>query len=308
MDRAILTPLFALAIVGLTSALPNGAMAQLMLPGAAPATAAPVPLGSKAKPRAAPALAPPARQDSIIGRPLFHNGVQGAIEFGREERPKPTMAALERSERVIRVNRLTLEGELVSRPGEACRINVVSDNAVAAKSVGRPDGMWRFAIAVDACPFTFDVLDGAILVPRLPQLCVFTQADCQVDPSGLWGPAAAALGPDRRTDIEKSRARAETSLRANFRALLSRAHDGRQVKLIAREQAGFSSEREQLCRDYSGEDEHGFCAARITEARAASLANRLTDALSADEPVPKKTVSHRLKPMLSPASDPPPIQ
>jgi hypothetical protein len=309
MDRALLTPLFALAIVGLMSALPTGVMAQLMLPGAAPATAAPVPLANKAKPRAAPALTPSASQESIIGRPLFRNGAQGAIEFARDERPKPTAKSiLERSERVIRVNRLTLEGELLSRPGEACRINVVSDNAVAAKSVGRPEGMWRYAIALDACPFSFDILDGAILVPQLPQLCVFAQADCQVDPSGLWGPAAAALGPDRQTDIEKSRARAENSLRANFRALLSRTHDGRQVKSIARQQAGFSSEREQLCRDYSGEDKHGFCAARITEARAASLASRLISAPDTDATAPKKTLSRHVKPTLSPASDPPPSE
>jgi hypothetical protein len=306
MDRALLTSLFVFAVVGLASGAPTGAMAQLMLPGAAPPSAVPMALGSKAKPKVAGAMGATATQESVIGRPLFRNGSQGAIEFVRDERPKITVgAAADRSERVMKVNHLTLEGELVSRPGEVCRINVVSDDAVAAKSIGRPDGMWRFAVALDACPFSFDVLEGAILVPRLPQLCIFTQADCQVDPSGLWGPAAAAIGPDRQTEIEKSRAHAESNLRANFRALLARTHDGRQVKLIAREQAGFSSEREQLCRDYAGEDQYGFCAARITEARAASLASRLTGSPSTDEP-PKKTVSHRARPTLAPA--PPPIQ
>jgi len=311
MDRALLTLLFTLSVVGLTSGAPTGAMAQLMLPGAAPPSA-PVQLGNKAKPKPAVAGTAAASQDSVIGRPLFRNGAQGTIEFARDERPKSSPGAtVDRNERIMRINRLTLEGELVSRPGEACRVNVVSDTAVAAKATGRPEGMRRFAVALDACPFSFDVLEGAILVSRMPQLCVFAQADCQVDPSGLWGPAAAQLGADRRSEIEKSRTRAESNLRTNFRALIARAQDGRQVKVIAREQAGFSSEREQLCRDYAGEDQHGFCAARITEARSASLASRLNGpAARGDEPL-KKTVSRRVKPAppaLPPAADQPPIQ
>ncbi len=39
----------------------------------------------------------------------------------------------------------------------------------------------------------------------------------------------------------------------------------------ARDQAQFSSTREEVCRAYAEETKHGFCSTRLTEARAASL-------------------------------------
>ncbi len=58
--------------------------------------------------------------------------------------------------------------------------------------------------------------------------------------------------------------------------ILSRIRRGERVdhyETVRRrkEQAGFSSEREVICRNYLGEDIHGFCALRITEARALAL-------------------------------------
>jgi hypothetical protein len=307
MILARLTWPSALVLIGAALVAPLIVQAQILLPGAAPSSSGPTAPSGKAKSRPAgpgPATrAPP--KDNVMGRPLFRNGMHGAIEFERHAESRPASVS-DRTEQVMRVSRLTLEGELVSKPGEICRVNVAAEDAIEAKSAGRPEGMWRFALALESCPFSFDVLDGAILVSRLPKMCVFTQADCQVDPSGLWGPQAASLGSDRMKEIEHSRARAESSLRTNFRALLARVHDGRQITAIAREQAGFSSEREQLCRDYTGEEKHGFCGARITEARAASLATRLTGP-AAEEP-PKKVVARPFRPTLTPASDPPPIQ
>ena len=59
---------------------------------------------------------------------------------------------------------------------------------------------------------------------------------------------------------------------AKFHALLASAgKDKEAIKQIASEQAGFSSEREVICRNYLREDIHGFCALRITQARALAL-------------------------------------
>ena len=59
--------------------------------------------------------------------------------------------------------------------------------------------------------------------------------------------------------------------RAGFRDALDHAKDNNAIKQAAKEQAGFSSERETQCRDYAGESTFGFCAARITQARAFAL-------------------------------------
>jgi hypothetical protein len=293
----------AVFVLGSVLLAPRLAAAQIILPGALPPTAAATnaalpstkPVGSKAK---VSAVGLPT-EGSVIGRPLFRNGVHGEIEFDRQP-----PSATER-EHALRLSKLTLEGELVSKPGEMCRVNVVPDGPIAANEIGRPEGVSRFALALEACPFSFDLLDGAILVPPLPNQCTFTQADCRVDPSGLWGPAGSSLGGDRIREIERSRARAEGALRSNFKALLARVHDKQQIKLIAGEQAGFSSEREQICRDYWGEDKHGFCATRVTEARAASLARRLSGPDGQPEAAPKGKVHliHRIGPAASPAAD-----
>ena len=47
------------------------------------------------------------------------------------------------------------------------------------------------------------------------------------------------------------------------------------VKDIAADQAGFSAKRDEICRDYVREDQHGFCSLRVTEARALSLSAKL---------------------------------
>jgi hypothetical protein len=83
-------------------------------------------------------------------------------------------------------------------------------------------------------------------------------------------------------------------MRANFKALLARTDGKEAVKLVAREQAGFTSQREMICRDYRDETKHGFCAARVTEARAVTLAARIAEPAPASaqetgkKPRPKK--------------------
>ena len=114
---------------------------------------------------------------------------------------------------------------------------------------------------------------GAVLVPASAPACVIEASDCRVDPRGLWGPDPAALAPLART-IEQDRGQADRTVRENYRVLSQRAA-GPDVRPIVSEQAGFSSERETVCRNYRGEANHGFCNARYTEGRAAQLAARL---------------------------------
>ena len=81
-------------------------------------------------------------------------------------------------------------------------------------------------------------------------------------------------------------------MRANFHALLAGAgKDKAAVKAAAREQAGFSSNREMICRDYLREANHGFCALQLTEARSFALLARIgaeTEGKPKPRPKPKK--------------------
>jgi hypothetical protein len=81
----------------------------------------------------------------------------------------------------------------------------------------------RYEVNIPACPFFLEVLDGAVLVTRSPRACEFTEVHCQVDPSGLWGPPGNSISPDQAKQFERERGRAESDMRANFRALLTSA-------------------------------------------------------------------------------------
>ncbi len=240
------------------------AAAQLMLPGAqqaapeGPSNGENPALPAAAKPKPAPVKPPGAEQ--IVDRDLVHNGSEGLIRFQRG----PGEA--------LQITALALAGELITHPGEACRLDVVAGAPIEAKAMGKPKGLLRYDVGVEACPFSLDVLDGAVWVSRDGQTCDFAAADCRVDPRGLWGPAAAAIDDKQVKEFEHARGAAEATMRANFRALLASAgKDKADVKTIAGEQAGFSSDREVACRDYAGEDAHGFCALRLTQARAFAL-------------------------------------
>ncbi len=118
------------------------------------------------------------------------------------------------------------------------------------------------------------MLDGAALAVGDPPSCDFEQQNCHVDTSGLWGQQPGALGPDKVKELERARARADAAVRTDFKLLLTTTKDRAAITSYAREQAGFSSAREEICRDYVGESRHGFCSTRVTEARAATLSSK----------------------------------
>lgn len=236
------------------------ALAQpLVLPGAQPPSSVGMPQrgGPPAAGRAAPRTVP---EEAVVGRALQRNGSQGQLVV--ERLGKGALAA-----------RITMLGMTMSRPDEACAIEMGGDAPVPLTSLGRPAGSARYALAAPACPLVLEVLDGAVNVLGPAEGCAFQLADCRVDPHGLWGPEGTELA-GRLKDIEQERGRAERGLHDTLRSLMARLQ-GTELNALAAEQAGFSSEREMVCRDYAGESTHGFCAARLTEARAADLAARL---------------------------------
>jgi hypothetical protein len=265
--------------------------AQLALPGAAPEA----PGGAPAKPmrpkktgvapksgaagKAAKISAPdPA---NLEGRSLLLNGQDGLLQVSG-------------SGKTLQIDKLRLAGEGVSDPSQRCIVDIVGEKPIMATSVGRPDGLERFEADVPACPFAFDVLDGAVLVPSQITACVFKAADCQTSPGGLWGPGATELGTDQAS-IEKRRSDAEKAMGKALHAIEERAQDNPDAANLVRDQNGFAAERDDACRSYVKESALGYCAASLTEARAALFEARLAALLPASASKPGKSAAETKK-------------
>lgn len=238
----------------------------LQLPGAQPfnppgaqQAAPPSSRSGPPKPRAPsmPAIKLPS-EESITGRVLRHNGALGQASFEKLGSGYGL--------------KISADGYQSDNLTEPCVVDF-GDAPVPATPQGKPAGVPRYQLEAPACPIVFDVLDGAFLVVEPAEPCVITAAACRIDPRGLWGPDARTLSA-RAKEIESERGKAERAVREGYKALAAKA-DLAEQRTIAREQAGFSSDRELICRDFQREGAHGFCATRITEARAASIRARL---------------------------------
>jgi hypothetical protein len=144
--------------------------------------------------------------------------------------------------------------------------------------IGRdnPSGLHRYQLDFPACAFTFDALDGAILATNGGKACELKQADCRADPAGLWGKSENDFDPKHAKEMLGQRSRVEKTVRADFRSLYDRhKKDLTLRKYLVHEQAGFSSWREEVCRSYAHEADYGYCALRLTEARALALGTQL---------------------------------
>jgi hypothetical protein len=240
------------------------ARAQLILPGAMPhppgasGRAAPPGRTAPAGPAAVAVRAP--EEETIIGRPLQRNGATGIMTF--EKQPDG-----------LTISKLAMVGYKISVPTDICRVEF-GEEKIISRPAPRHEGLLSYDVDLKACPFSYDVLDGAVRVRG--KTCDIAAADCRLDPSGVWGPPGTSIGPEEAKTIEKLRTRAESEARSNFRALMaSVGHDRIRVREIARDQAGFSSRREEICRTYAREDQHGFCNSRITMAHAIALYTEL---------------------------------
>jgi hypothetical protein len=271
----------------------NSVSAQLALPGAASSPPASAPTStpkpkkagaSAAKTGAAAKPANTAAPDpaSIDGRLLQLDGRSGLLQVSG-------------GGKTLQIDKLRLAGESVSDPAQQCVVDIVGEKPIEATSVGRPDGLERYEVDVSACPFAFDVLEGAVLVPPQITACVFKAADCQTSPGGLWGPAPDSMEKDAPA-IAKGRALAEKALGKALHALEERAQSNPDAADLVRDQNGFAGARDDQCRNYVKESPLGFCAANLTVARAALLEARLeamglsakTDKISTSAAVKKK--------------------
>jgi hypothetical protein len=269
--RCLISGLFAIALAV------SETRAQLVLPGAAPAE----PQGAKVAPaklkhKSAVAstteagsggkdveASPAAGIASLAGRPLILNGKSGLLQLSGDDKS-------------VTVDKLQLVGEGVSDPSQRCVVDIVGESPIEATNVGRPDGLERYEAKVPACPISFDVLSGAVLVPTQITACVFKAADCQTAPGGLWGPDGASLVGDA-AKIVKERAEAERTMSKLLHTIADRAQDNARAADLVRDQSGFAGQRDELCRDYAKESVHGYCALRVTEARVALLRTRLDE-------------------------------
>jgi hypothetical protein len=176
---------------------------------------------------------------------------------------------LERLGRDQYAARLKLEGTSISSPARACTIDLGNNEPVPVVSLGRPQGLPRYAVEAPSCPLVFDIVGDAAIVSAPDADCLFQAADCRVNPRGVWGPEGRGLGP-RTREIERDRGRSDSDMREAFRQLIARMQ-GPDVKAVAAEQASFSSARDGTCRTYVAENAHGYCAAKLTEARVAAI-------------------------------------
>ncbi|HEX8666254.1 MAG TPA: hypothetical protein VF744_19735 [Beijerinckiaceae bacterium] len=241
-------------------------------PGPIPGQGASIPgvPGAEGEPGLGPVAPPPPAppkpivlkaptEDAVVGRELKLNGGGGSLK-------------IERAGRDLRAQ-ITLAGSKISDPTESCAVPLGDGQPVALASQGRVDGLPRYAAQAPACPIVFDVLDGAVMVTAPTQACTFQEADCKVEPAGMWGPEPNGLLPKAR-EIEEARGTADKAVRENYKALAHKVGP-QSMRPVVAEQAAFSADRETMCRSYRREGAHGFCNARFTEGRAVVLAAKL---------------------------------
>lgn len=267
----------AVAVALSAAACVAPAQAQFAAPGSVPpageaaAPRPPVPAITRRAARRAAASGPEA---AIAERTLLQNGNQSRLE-------------LERRDGQLVAVKLQLAGVASDGSGKVCRVDLAAAGPFVAKELGKESGLPRYGLPVEGCEMSFSVLNASALMKGPGQACVFAKEACRVDVSGLWGPPAETVAKTSR-DIEKARSKADQAVRAHYKMLIGRAGGHDAVKVVAREQAAFSAEREMVCRAYDGEVQHGFCHARFSEARAAELAARLGVSQKAEGETPRR--------------------
>ena len=259
-----LLPVLAAAVLS-----SGAAFAQLARPGAADAPPAPA-TDAQPKPKrhahhggGGGVVTLAADPSALDGKTLKLNGRNGELRLVKGADGK------------LKIARFSLLGEVVSNPAQRCRIDIVADQPLDLTSQGEPDGLPRFAASIPACPLTFDVVADGLVVPAQANACVFSAADCQASPSGLWGPDAADLEKDAKA-VARARAAADRSIQDSLRIMERRDKDA--AASLTREESDFAAERDDTCHDYASESKIGFCASRLQQTRAALLAKRIAEA------------------------------
>lgn len=288
------------------------ALAQLVLPGAAPpaatgaSVATPKPRktqGSKAGSGARASSAagkttglPAPGLEGVAGKPLMLDGHSGVLQVSG------TSDALQ-------IDTLKLAGEGVSDSSQKCIVEIVGETPIAATKAASQDGLSWYDADIPACPFSFEILTGAIRVPAQITACVFKAADCQTSPGGVWGPDGATLTPEADA-LRKRRSAAEKAMSRALRAIEDKSATNPDAAALVTEQKDFAGQRDEACHGYDKEAIHGFCASALTEARAALLEARLAGfapakAAKSDHVEPRKAAKKK-KPAAPSAAAPAP--
>lgn len=236
--------------------------AALVFAGAAYAQTAPDAgdAANPARPKAATDKRPKGAA-SLLDRTLRLNGASGEMQLAKSDDGKS-----------LRIVKLTLSGEVISDPAQKCEISIVGEAPIEAVAKGVPNGLPRYDADIPVCPLSFFALNQAIYFAPQPNACVFQAADCQANPSGIWGPGADELAKQTKA-LTKDLSRAETSISANLRTLNKRNKDG--ASALEKEENDFAATRDDTCARYEGEASHAFCHTRFTEAHAAQLRTRV---------------------------------
>ena len=252
----------------------GSAGAQISLPGAT----TPAPVGTVITPQAKPRKPRPAavRAVAVLAPSATLDGKTYALNGGK------SLMTFSAQGDTVDLTRLSLAGTKLSNGRDACQADVPG-MPLHLTGMGKTNGLLRYTVPVPACPITLDVLDGAVLSSSDAVTCAVKEADCGGPLAGLWGALPGDLGPDQVKTIEHERTRAEAAVRAAYKGLVASTKDRAVIRTFASDQAGFSSHREETCRDYIGESRHGFCGTRLTQARAATLEAELVVAQAAKE-------------------------
>jgi hypothetical protein len=217
----------------------------------------------KANVAAKPTPSAPPIVSHVSGRPLLLNGSGGELR-------------LSFSDSVLRVKKMRLAGSVVSDPARPCEIDVVSESALETRALARVGGLERYSVDLPACPFTFAVLDGAVLASSQSGDCVFQAADCRANPSGLWGLGGRELAGNAEL-LQAERSRAEAQVNIYVGGLTSATRDVGRLADLKRDQIEFLTKRREICDRYFEESVHGYCSLQVTLARAAYLKTRLEE-------------------------------
>jgi hypothetical protein len=103
---------------------------------------------------------------------------------------------------------------------------------------------------------------------------VLKAADCRASPGGLWGPDAASLADEAKA-IAQARAHADDAATRLLKTLAARLKGKPEADDVERDEADLVTRGQEICRDYDKESDHGFCASRMAQMRAAWLKARV---------------------------------
>jgi hypothetical protein len=160
--------------------LPGALQAQPPAAGKSASNTAGFPSG-----RPKPERLKPPSEEAILGRDLTRDGYAGIIAFqrGLDQSPEITI--------------LSFAGEGISHPSEQCRVDVVAEGPIQTSFAGKPRGVSRYDVDIEACPFSLDVLDGAVLISRTPRTCDFKARTAGLILLDFGAPRGTLLVPTR---------------------------------------------------------------------------------------------------------------